>query len=538
MAVFTRQLPEQHDDGVERASEGAPRWRWALTTRRDLLVPVVGLVALVVYLLHGRDGLLSRDLAVYSYAGQEVADGVPPYVGILNRAGPLAHLLPGVGSLLAELGGFDQLATMRLLFLGFAVAAVCATYVLGRELLGSRAAGLVAAAAMLSFYGFVEYASNGPREKTPMVLFIVCALLALTRQRWFTAGVFASLATLCLQTAFFVAVVAVGLAALLLARRGRARAVAMVVAGGATPVALYLAYAAATGSLHEAVEAFVGINARYTTPDPLMPRLDEEWELLREAYGTSLWIGIAGLATLGLAPLAVLVRPLRRRHPALPVLAVLAVTAGTSLAWNVHEYDGWPDLFPVLPLAAVGVGALFDVVARFLPRPTVLPVALALSVAATGVAVDFSVGTRSDELVVQRASTEAVFDVLPDATVLSVEAPQPLVLTGRTNPTRHQMFGGGLTDYLDDTWPGGLTAFLDGVVEEEADLVVLGDPVSRRWWRLLAPDYAYVGSAPDWFWLARRSLGEERLAALREAALSAGTGGAPPMEVVDGPMTP
>ena len=51
---------------------------------------------MVVYTLRGFHGVLTRDLGVYSYAGQQVADGVPPYLGSLNRAGPLAHVLPGL----------------------------------------------------------------------------------------------------------------------------------------------------------------------------------------------------------------------------------------------------------------------------------------------------------------------------------------------------------------------------------------------------------------------------------------------------------
>jgi hypothetical protein len=44
---------------------------------------------------------------------QQVADGVPPYLGVLNRAGPLAHVLPGVAALVARLGGLDDVITMR-----------------------------------------------------------------------------------------------------------------------------------------------------------------------------------------------------------------------------------------------------------------------------------------------------------------------------------------------------------------------------------------------------------------------------------------
>ena len=66
---------------------------------------LVGAVALLTYALHGVNGMLTRDLAVYSYAGQQVADGVPPYVGILNRAGPLAHAIPAIGVWIARTAG-------------------------------------------------------------------------------------------------------------------------------------------------------------------------------------------------------------------------------------------------------------------------------------------------------------------------------------------------------------------------------------------------------------------------------------------------
>ena len=71
----------------------SPR-RWGFL---DPYVPIVGVVSLVTFALHGVTGSLSRDLSVYTYAGQQVVDGHPPYLGILNRAGPLAHLAPALG---------------------------------------------------------------------------------------------------------------------------------------------------------------------------------------------------------------------------------------------------------------------------------------------------------------------------------------------------------------------------------------------------------------------------------------------------------
>src|SRR3712207_5803472 len=124
----------------------------ARLSRLDPLAGLAGVVALAVFLLHRWDSVLSRDLALYSYAGQQVADGVPPYVGVLNRAGPLAHLLPAIGVLAGRTLGVDEVLSMRVFYMLVSVAAVCVTYLLGRDLFASRAAGLATAATLLSFH--------------------------------------------------------------------------------------------------------------------------------------------------------------------------------------------------------------------------------------------------------------------------------------------------------------------------------------------------------------------------------------------------
>ncbi|RYC07131.1 ArnT family glycosyltransferase [Nocardioides zhouii] len=487
--------------------------------RRDRLVPVVAIACVVVYVAHGFHGALTRDLGVYSYAGQQVADGVPPYLGILNRAGPLAHAIPGIGALLARLGGFDDLLTMRVLFMLIATAAVCATYALGRDLFASRAAGLVSAGGMLAFHGFIQYASNGPREKTPMTLFVVLALWAVTRRRWFTAGVCTSLATLCLQTAFFSTFAAVAVGVLLVAETGRIRASVRVALGGLLPVAALGTWFALVGSLRAAVDGFYVINRRYTVPDPLTDDLDRVWLDLQEAYGVTVWLMLAGVVALVLVTLAAVVPPARRAFPALRVLPAMTAGLAAGLAWTLKEYDAWPDLFPVLPFAVVGLGAAFAVVVRRLaPRPQWV-VATVLAGACVVLALVYAVSTRDHTLDAQREATAAVLAELPEgATITSIEAPQPLVLTGRTNPTRHQMFRSGLQDYLDDTWPGGRVGFEADLVGDGPDLVSVGETTSLRWRRALMPEYVFIGRAPLWEWYARADLGEDTIERLRTAA--------------------
>ncbi|WP_374455361.1 hypothetical protein [Nocardioides sp.] len=501
----------------DRSTE--PRTRGIRALPVDPLVPVVAVVSLVVYALHGFHGALTRDLGIYAYAGQQVADGVPPYLGVLNRAGPLAHVLPGVGVLIARVGGLDEVVTMRVCFMLLATAAVCVSYLLGRDLFRSRAVGLVTAGALLSFHGFVQYASNGPREKTPMTLFILLALWAVVHRRWLAAGVFTSLATLCLQTALFATLPAVVVAALLLAHHGRLRALLRVVIGGALPVAVLVTWFAAVGSLRAAFDGFYWINRTYTVPDPVTDDLDRVWLDLQEAYGVTVWLLLAGCVALALVALAAVSRRARRAEPGLVVLPALLVGLLASLAWIRKEYDAWPDLFPVLPFAAVGLGAAFAVAAHAVAPRLRATVGAALAVTGVALALTYSLTTRDDTLDQQREATEAVLAQLPEgATITSLEAPQPLVLTGRTNPTRHQMFRSGLQDHLEDTWPGGRAGFERDLLDDGPDLVAVGETVSQRWRSSIRPDYVYVGSAPLWDWYARASLGVGTIERLRDAA--------------------
>jgi hypothetical protein len=487
---------------------------------------MVGAVALVTYALHGFNGLLSRDLALYSYAGQQVAEGVPPYLGVMNRAGPLAHVIPAVGVVVARLGGWDDLLTMRVVFMIIATVSTCAVYALGRDTFRSRVAGIVGAGTFLTFAGFIHYASDGPREKTPMTLFVVCALWAVSRRRWFTAGVFVGLATLCLQIAFFPTFSAVATGALLLARGHRVRAVASVALGGALPSAACALYFASTGSLRQAVEAFLLVNARYTEPDPLLPKLGESVRDSLTAYGPSVWLIALGSVSLIVLPLVLVRDRDQGTSSSAPVLAALASALVVGLLWDLKDYDAWPDLFPLLPLAAVGVAGLFVWATHRLGQTLTLVAAVAVCLAATGTAVYESVTTRDDRLVAQRESVSAVFDQLPpDATITSIEAPQPLVIARKTNPTRYQMFSGGMQRYVDDVWPGGLRGFRQRLIDRPTTLLAVGDTMSSAWREGIVPRYAYIGRAPGWYWFARRSLGHDRLAALRDAATAGSTEG-------------
>jgi hypothetical protein len=480
---------------------------------------VAALGAAVVYALHGLDGPLTRDLGVYAYAGQRVEAGDPPYVGIFNRAGPLAHLLPGFGAVVARIGGFDDVATMRVLFLILAALAVSVAYLLGRDLFDSRLAGAVTAAAMLSWQEFIDMASYGPREKTAMALFILVAFLATVRRRWITAGVFVSLATLSLQTAFFVVGVAVAVAVLSSPRRRWLPDLARVALGGLVPLAVVTLYFAAAGALREFVDGFYLANARYTLSTPFLDDPARAWDRIVNRFGISTWWLMAGLAAVLLLPLLSR-RSAPRGGPTAGALRGFAAGAVVGVWWVLfRDFDSGLDLFTLLPLAAVGVAGAVDAVAQRLPRRAAVAVPAVVAGLAALSAVVYSTGVRDERLDEQRRTVERALAVVPGATVLSVEAPQVLVLSGKENPVKHQMLGSGLHQYIADTWPGGVPAFQASIVQDvRPELIVVGDKVNRRWVEQFDTAYDVVGRADELgVWLARESLGKETLDELRRA---------------------
>ncbi|UYM06527.1 ArnT family glycosyltransferase [Solicola gregarius] len=500
-------------------AERSAGWLRTTATRFDPLVFVVGAVSLVVYALHDFDGKLSRDLGLYSYAGQQFADGVPPYEAVMNRAGPLAHMIPGIGAWGARIVGVEDLTGMRVLFLFITVASVCVTYLFARELFDSRLAGLSAAFAFLTFTGIIELATNGPREKTPMLLFMLCAMWAAHRHRWVTAGAMLSLATLTLQIAFpagFVAVVGCVLAV----RRGeRLRALVRVALGGLGVLLLFVVYFAAAGALEEFVEGFVLINAEYTAADPFTDHAQRNWENLQSEYGASLWVGIVGIVSLLVVSASAVRRTYRDRHPNAITIAALGLATIVALIWTLREYDSWPDAMLVLPTAAIGIGALAKEVVDRAEQRWARAAALAWVMAAVVMATSVSVDTRHHELVDQRASVRAKLRPLPDdATIMSINAPQPLVLSGKTNPIQHQMFFTGLNEYVDETWPGGLEGLGEWVAEERPTLIAVGGSLVPDWLaETLERDYTKVGSAPGWVWYADRSIGHRLVKKVRHA---------------------
>jgi Dolichyl-phosphate-mannose-protein mannosyltransferase len=489
------------------------RWR-----RIDPLGPLLAVAALVVFVVHGFDSILTRDLALYSYGAQQTVEGVPPYVSVLNRAGPLAHLVPAIGDGVARAIGMDEILGMRLLMMLISVACVWLLYLLARDLFESRLVGAASATALLTFTGFVVYAVGGPREKTTLTLFVILAFLAVLKQRWGLAGACVALATLTWQPSFITGVFAAVVAMAGLGRRSMWPAMIRFGIGGLIPTAVITAGFALAGALTEFLDGFVLINQRYTRQNGLIADFTETINFLFEGFGGSLVLIVAGLV-------AVMVVAAIRRKEAFRSrgardLAMVGIGASTaaSLVWGLFVLNGWADLIVILPAAAVGVGAVAAEVLVRVPARVGVPILVTWSVACLLAGLVGSIEDRGHTLDQQRTEVDAMFAAVPpDATVMSVGGPQPLVLTNRTNPIRHQMFLTGLDEYVDDTWPGGLEGLTDWIEEDEPTFITVDHPGWYPWLTsTLDKEYVDVGTSPgDFTWYVHRSVGAKTIEELK-----------------------
>lgn len=493
-------------------------------SRLDPLILFV--VAGVIFASHGFQDRFGTDLGTFVYGGEHVADGVPPYRGIFNSVGPLADLLPGIAIRLGDLVGLDPILSARVGFLVVSALCVAALYLLAVDVFDSRAAGWIAATALLASGEFIQLASSGPREKTPMVLFVIGALLMIRRRRWFAAGALVALATLTWQPALLPGLTAAAVG-IMLQSSERLRAGARFLVGGAVPSAVTLLYFWAESTLHLAWQGFVVINAGYTESSSLFDQSYPLLPTLRREYGPSLWLipfGLLVLVAMGVA--AAFPRRSDSPEPVRGLLSssrdgilVAAVGGVVAAAWTVYAINGAPDLFVLLPFASLGLAGGCCFLVRFLsPHHGRM-----LLVGMTGLGVVgslvFALATRSDLLPLERRDAQRVTAAAgPRATVLSVHAPEVLAILERDNLSRWQLFTSTMTGYLDQELPGGLAAYADRIEAAHPTLIAVGGRSDTTWLEpVLHRDYRRIGKGPGWTWYADRDLGPRGLDRVRAA---------------------
>ena len=275
---------------------------------------------------------------------------------------------------------------------------------------------------------------------------------------------------------------------------------------------------AALGDLQYFLDDFLLINARYTHQVSLLDSPGSIWASTLKTYGWTTWVLLGGLAVeLVLAVRAR--RAARSGDPRAAALVGMGALTVVGILWSLLAYNGWPDCFFAFPVVVVGIAGLVPVLRARLPAPVLRGVVAVWLVAVVVLTTVYAIRTREQRAGRAARDVEAVLRVLPDARIMSVEAPPPLVLAHQRNPTRFQLFGNGLEDYVQDTWPGGQDGLRAAGVDQHApDLLAVGTESGVPPWLtpVLASDFVEVGGTPGWTWYVRPEVGQDKVDRLRQ----------------------
>jgi hypothetical protein len=444
-----------------------------------------------VTLRFGRAGALSRDESVFVYAGQQLANGVSPYDSIFEQKGPLTALVIAAAVKMSDWTGLDDLSVVRLTFFLITCLGVALMYWLGVELFGSVVPAALSAAVFGTFYRFARDAWGGPDPKTLCLVLSLAVFLAMIHRRWLVAGLLAGLATLTWQVMVFLIVI-VAVTAVLADRRDRLRALGHAVLGPIVIAAGLAAWLVSSGDFGRFLDASVAfpLTGALHVDATWALRVDRIQTVVFEDYGLSGYVLVGGLVLFVVLGGRVAWRHRHELHDprSLSTFMALGPTCLVALAYINVDFQGGPDLFPLMPYAALGWGLAVQAIASGVSaaRPVRLHVgatlAVVLAVAVLGYSwVSFGADDDNGKLDEQRRDAAVLQRMAgPDGGVLALGNPAPLVLTHRTNPDRIIFLSSGVAAWKVERTEGGLDGWKSEILQASPRVVVVhrtGSPI-------------------------------------------------------------
>jgi hypothetical protein len=438
-------------------------------------------LALVVYTLYGFNRKLQVDDSVFIYAGQEMARGIPPYVSIFDIKTPIGYLLPGVGVIISNWLGVDNIITVRLIFFIFGCLSVVAVFLLGRRLFNSSLVGIFSSITMLSFYAFGLLASSGPRPKVPMTFFISMATFYTIEKKWFKAGLFGSLSLFTWQPAGIFLLITIIFS---LTQGGENRNMSFLssITGAALPGIIIMAYFYLTGGLYEMIFGGFLFPFQYMQFKglSLFSQIEHIYRKAFVGFTSSILIFYIGLLMIVYfyywrfrVKSSITEMLLKDRF------SIILLSFPPLVIWSLKDFQGYPDFFIFLPFISLGFGHFLSIINQkiektntnslrlFKKRFSAIVVILLFSISLTNAYLG-----RSNELLEQRsAAVKIERQYGEDVKILSLGDPTPLVLLHKTNPNRYLFITRGFDLLIEDTYPGGVEGWLNEIEEYDPSVI-------------------------------------------------------------------
>ncbi len=452
---------------------------------KKVVIPVlIFILAAIVYSQFGFYGELLRDDAIFLYGGQRLAEGVPPYIGVFDVKGPIIPMATGLGVVISKWLDWDDVYTVRLLFLCISSLAVVATYLLGKSLFKSRRVGIFAALTFLGFFDFAQEAASGPRAKTLVVLFGTLSLFFTSRKRWFWAGFCGALSALTWQpTGIFLLVTLI--LAVVQSREERFRAVSFTLIGIGLPAAAIVQYFHSQNALYELLDGILLFHFRYRAM-PSLPLFFHFYLPLRAIIQDYRMMVLP--ITIGFVMFFNLYFWRRSLHNSLKETLVrdefsaLLLSFPLFVIWSAMDFQGAPDFYVFLPYVAIGFACFLDIAVSGIEKYSGRGAnKLAARLAGAALCI-MLVGSAVADL--RLHAGHGYFEQLKSANeierrygnvkIVSIGAPQILVILHRVNPNPYAVISVGIDRRIHDTTLGGFDGWLRELAAYDPDVIAYG----------------------------------------------------------------
>ncbi|MBI2845904.1 MAG: DolP-mannose mannosyltransferase [Chloroflexi bacterium] len=471
------------------------RWNhllhWLASKKEPLIFLALLLLSSAIFWQFGIDRQpIGADRSMQLYVGQQIAQGNPPYLTVIFPKTPLTGIVYAIAMLVARKVEIMDVLAARATLLMFGALGVAFTFLAARYISKDLWVRLAAALTLMGFSIWGVDSATGAGPKIILTTFGLISLWALADSRWLLAGLAASLSFLAWQPAGIFLIVALVTTAWKAGGRSFRRALA----GGLIPLTLVGIYLAAENALLPALRQTIWSQFIYLVQGGgKLPRGSWSLEMgrlrLLWIFSTGLGPGEFWFVILGVAGwIGFTLRAILQRQSAVAAQDAypwpLLLAGYGWLLFSLRELDGYPDLVPLLPYLAFGLGWVLERALSLLrrlvasnPISNLATLAVLLGILGNGLQDLGSIneGPGSFTLQDQLAQARQLDQFLgAEGQIQAIGDPSLLVLSRRTNLTPLIHLGPKHYNLLLQE-PGGVDNILK-VIEESSPEVILIHP--------------------------------------------------------------
>ena len=312
-----------------------------------------------VYSLLGFQGTLYFDDAFYIQGGRFIVEGTPPYASFLATKTPLSQFIAAFALLLGRKFGAGDILSVRIIFFILSSLGAASIYLLGRQLFDSNRLGIIACLTFLGFYGFGRHAASGPRPKGPLILFESLTLFLAARRDWFWSAFFGGLMTLTWQPTLIYPAFVIYLSFVQSpAGEERKKNLGRAAAGFSLPILVLSAYMLKKGAFRQMIKdtlyypvTLLERGSNTFSQRLLQPILTVELDYTDMSLPILLgFVMMIVLIVWRLSAHQYKLKDFINQDP----LAALSVTFSVLVVWSILDFQGFADLYILLPGLALG----------------------------------------------------------------------------------------------------------------------------------------------------------------------------------------